>query len=493
MKAKIIFCILATLFLNGCQTYESEFIDRFKARLKTQDEADTGYYLSFRSEFSEEVIKDGKITYVTKYNILKLEDLKRKLEDYLVIIDRFRDYKNRENTVFVEEFNLDNGLEKDRKIVEARLERVKAALLHETFKSLTGTSFHGMANENGKYDAKKIFWPKDLVQAFPFTFDKIDDAKERKILEEIEREIWSSKRLLDSKELDPLKPEDPNEFHWKSKDESVELTSFKIKDSEKFNNNQSDYIEGYRLVGGKREKGSPALKIFFPQGNSNGVMVLDTDKENENGFGVPDIVENVVISRIADIWNNGTIVPRLFQEKEKRIISKKPEPKPIRVEIARVGSPIDTWEISKNPNGWTVPFKYKNDIGNNYNIKLKLEKVESETVLSRKIEYIVKEWTGANQLVSSVGAVAEYFKPKSPYDKNNLSRAEVKSSENPKMVSFIFEDGTIDTRIVTHVSNPVIEDEPYAIEYTEGQKRWRIEKDANSSVFNKKKEVAMAK
>ena len=59
------------------------------------------------------------------------------------------------------------------------------------------------------------------------------------------------------------------------------------------------------------------------------------------------------------------------------------------------------------------------------------------------------------------------------------------------MVFFIFEDGTVDTKIVSHVSNAVIENEPYAVEYTEGQKRWRLEKDKDSKVFNKKKEVAI--
>jgi len=152
---------------------------------------------------------------------------------------------------------------------------------------------------------------------------------------------------------------------------------------------------------------------------------------------------------------------------------------------------VDTWEISKDQSGWLVPFNFRNDIGNNYNIKLKLEDVKSEAVLNRKIKYIAKEWTGASQFVSSVGAVAEYFKPKSPYDKDNISKAEVKSSENPKMVVFIFEDGTVDTKIVSHVSNAVIENEPYAVEYTEGQKRWRLEKDKDSKVFNKKKEVAI--
>lgn len=476
--------------LSGCQTYETESIDGYKSRGETQEESYVDYYSSFRNEFSEEVEKDGKKIYVTKYSVLKLEDLERKLESSIAIIDQITDYKNQEDASFIDEFKLRKELENDRKILEAQLQRVKLARLHETFRGFTGTSFHGASNENGKYDAKRIFWPKDLESAFPFTFDKIEDARERKILEEIEHNIDTSKRKLDKKEPDPLQLDDPNAFVWKSKDEAIEIISYKISNSEKHENSQSDYIEGFRIPDGKKEK-SPALKIFFPQGDSNGVIVLDTDKENEVGFGIPDIVETVSISKIADIWNIGSIIPRLFTDKEKRVVPKKPDLKPIGVEIARIGNPIDIWENSKDQNGWLVPFNYKNDIGSNYKIRLKLEDVKSEMILNRHVEYIAKDWTGASSSTPSVGAVAEYFKPKPPFNENNLSSAEVKNSENPKMVSFVFENGTIETGIVTHVSNKFIEDYPYAIEYTEGQKRWRIEKDAGSSVFNKKKEVAL--
>lgn len=490
MKRIPLFAII--FILSGCASFENESVDRYKRRGETHEASYVNYYMSFRYDFSEEIDKDGKKVYVTKYGVLKFVDLEKKLESSISTIDRLTDYRNQDNSAFVDEFNLRDELLKDRKRLEAQLQRVKIARLQETFRNATGVSFHGMANENGKYDAKRIFWPKDLESAFPFSFDKIDDARERKVLEEIEHETSVSNRKLDRKEPDPLKLDDPNAFIWKSKDEAIELISYKISNSEKHENNQSDYIEGFRIHNENKES-KPALKIFFPQGNSNGVMVLDTDKEGELGFGIPDIVERVSISRISDVWNNGSIVPRLFVDKEKRIVSKKPEPKAINVEIARIGNPIDTWEVSKDQNGWVVPFNYRNDIGDNYNVRLKLEDVKSEMILNRQIEYIAKEWTSGNRHTPSIGAVVEYFKPKSPYDKDDISKAEVRYLENTKMINFIFEDGTIDTRIVTHVSNKVVEDEPYAIEYTEGQKRWRIEKDVGSSVFNKKKEVALPK
>lgn len=487
--SKIFVLTLAVLVFSGCQTFETESVDMYKSKGQTHEEAYVDYYSSFRSEFSEEIDKDGVKVYVTNYGVLKLVDIEKRLADSIVIIDQLTDYGNQGESVFVDEFKLRDELLKDRKRLEAQLQRVKLARLHETFRNYTGTSFHGMANENGKYDIKRIFWPKDLESAFPFTFDKIEDARNRKVLKEIEHEIWSSSRMLDRKEPDPQKIDDPNAFIWKSKDESLELINYKILDSDKPENNQSDYIEGFRVPNGKREK-QPALKIFFPQGGVNGVMVLDFDKENEIGFGIPDTVETVFISKIADVWGNSSIVQRLFAEKEKRIVSQKPEPKPINVEIARVGAPLDTWEVSRDSSGWIIPFNYKNDIGDNYNIRLKLEDVKSEMILNRRIEYVAKEWTNSNRFTPSVGTVVEYFKPKSPYDKENISKAEVRHLENTKMVSFSFEDGTIETGIVTHVLNKFIQDGPYAIEYTEGQKRWRIEKDSGSSVFNKKKEVA---
>lgn len=490
MKKNLIF-VIVTLFFAGCNNYETKTVDKFKILGETHEEAYVDYYSSFRSYLSEEVEIDGNKVFVPKYGILKLADIEAKLVSSLVVINEITDYRNQENAAFIDEFNLRKELEHDKAILEAKLARVKLVRLHDTFRNLTGLSFHGLTNENGKYDFKRIFWSKDLIQAFPFTFDKIDDARERKILEEIEHNIDSSARKLDRKELDPEKIDDPNSFVWKSKDESIELISYKISNSEKHENNQSDYIEGFRIPNGKREK-YPALKIFFPQGNSSGVMVLDLDKEDEMGFGIPDVIESVFVSKLADLWN-GSIIPRLFQEKETRIISKKPGLKSINVEIARIGSPIDTWEISSNQNGWVVPFKYKNDIGSNFNVRLKLKDKKSETELNFSIDYFAKEWTGNSQFISSAGAVIEYFKPKNPYDLNNLSKAEVRSQESTKALYFIFDDGTVESGFMPVGSNKFIGDEPYAIEYTEGQKRLRIEKDNGSSVFNKKKEVAMLK
>ena len=257
---------LLVFILSGCQTFETESINSYKTRGETQDEAEVNYHSSFRYEFSEEVEINGKKVWIPKYSVLKLADLEKKLEDSLIVIDQITDYGNQLDSVFVDKFKLRDELLKDRKIQEGKLQRIKPARLHEKFKNLTGTSFHGSMNENGKYNAKKIFWPKDLQSAFPFTFDKVDDARNRKVLKEIEHEFWSSKRLLDSKKPDPLKLDDQNVFIWKSKDEALEFFSFKILDSDKPENNQSDYIEAFRVFDGKKEK-HPSLQIFFHQGN----------------------------------------------------------------------------------------------------------------------------------------------------------------------------------------------------------------------------------
>src|SRR3989344_3975543 len=335
---KTLFFATIIFMLAGCNTYETKMVDKFKARGEIHEDAYVDYYSSFRSYLSEEVEIDGKKVFVPKYGILKLADIESKLVSSIAIVNGLTDYGNQENAAFIDEFKLRDELEHDKKILEAKLQRVKLARLHETFRSLTGLSFHGMASENGKYDIQRVFWPTDLESAFPFTFDKIDDAKQRGVLKEIEREAWSSNRMFDRKDLDPAKLDDPNAFVWKSKEESLEVVSYKILDSDKPENNQSDYIEGFRIVNDKQE-GKPALKIFFPQGNSNGVMVLDADKEGELGFGIPDFVQMVFISRITDIWNSASIVPDLFTDKEVRVVSQKPESKPIAVEIARIGAP----------------------------------------------------------------------------------------------------------------------------------------------------------
>ncbi|MEK7559813.1 MAG: hypothetical protein AAB522_00730, partial [Patescibacteria group bacterium] len=110
-----------------------------------------------------------------------------------------------------------------------------------------------------------------------------------------------------------------------------------------------------------------------------------------------------------------------------------------------------------------------------------------------QIAYIAKEWTSSDQNTPSVGQVLEYFKPKADFAKKNITKAAVIHFENTKKFVVDFEDGSEIIGIVTPGDNKYIEGEPFAIEYTEGQKRWRLEKDSGSNVFNKRKEVALPK
>ena len=54
----------------------------------------------------------------------------------------------------------------------------------------------------------------------------------------------------------------------------------------------------------------------------------------------------------------------------------------------------------------------------------------------------------------------------------------------------VFEDGEPKTLLILPKKSAAIEDQPVMIEYSEGQKRWRLKRENNSDVFDKRKEVS---
>ena len=305
---------------------------------------------------------------------------------------------------------------------------------------------------------------------------------------------------------DPAKPEDPNEYLWRGKDVVLDLTNYRINDVSRPDKDvkaYGNYIEGFRIVGGKKES-KPALKIFITPEHA-AVVVLDADKEGTDGFGLPDYVEKVgdllsvdVVG--AEVLGNDTLLANLFKEteQEKRI---PPKLKAIFVEIAPIGSPIVEWELcaadkSCDPNvGWRVPFEYgARPRKDNYVVRIHFKKAghvhnPDQPVISEylEIDWIAKQWTGTESYEPSIGKVWEYFRPKGKFAFK--VQAKVLWAENPKKIHFEFEDGETQD-IVVNQASLAIEDQPFAISFNEGEKtRWWIEKSKGSQTFDKRKRV----
>lgn len=511
------------LLLAGCNySYKGEFESSAKKRGWTEDEIAAAHAWSYRLLFTEEDVKD-KEKLVVKWRVLPTEWIRKTLEETLDDIDAVLSYQNEEESRYVDFTGTREYLLREEKRLQAIFARIRAAELHDKFRELTGDysgsyhysssssyapsyapSYYGSGYGYGssytseseldlqKGFAWKVYLNKDLREIFQFRLDKIDAAKKQGQLKQIERSGIFIDRKFDRKEQDPAHLDDPNAYLWRSRKIGLEICYYKVLDKDKPENNKFDYAEAYRIKDVKdlRREKFPCIKAFnIPRGV---VLVIDADKEGEPGYGVPDKVMLVSdLGGTRQLFADDSLVNLIFQE-DKHRQRVKPKPEELFVEVARVGVKVEIWEDAPTPQGWPWPlFKYKNKLENNYNVKLEWEKVkdDGEPRLTRRLKSIKKEWTnGKDPTVPSVGEVVEYYHIKPPYD-GELVTAEVRWQVNTKTVRFVFKDGTEETVMLLPGSKKVIEEEPFAIEYTMGEKRYRIEK-VNSKVFNKRKEIA---
>lgn len=486
--------LAVALLAAGCASYRNSFMKQADEKKWTEEQKLAAYAFSFRVQFTKE---NGDGTYGIIYSRLSVKEIREKLDGYLADLNDLLGYKDPETVKFVDTFNLRKDLEREERVTEAIRSRVRAVELDAKFKELMGQRSYEMdysdpsPNKGEGYNPKKIFLAPDMAKEFPFTSDQIESAKARGTLKPIETATMVLDQKFERKEQDPASPDDKNAFVWKARKVGLELANYKILDVDKPDNNRGNYIEGYRVIDGKKES-KPALKIFMPADASFSVVVLSSAQEGrDTGFGLPDFVlEAYGLANVQTVLRDENVLKLLFDEKEKtnRVA---PTPKRIAVDIARVKEPMDLWEKAPNPEGWIVHFKYQNEHRDNYRVRVKFAKPPKgheeggHEIYGHHIEYIAKEWTGNNPYQPSAGNVVEYYHPKERYAV--VLGAKVLGAVGAQEVKFLLPDGTEETGFITPMANKFIEDAPYAAAYTEGQKRWWIEKGKGSKIFNKRK------
>lgn len=321
---------------------------------------------------------------------------------------------------------------------------------------------------------------------FPFNLDEVIDARAKGILKLVESSTFDFSRQYDTKDRDPSDPMDRNKFVWRAKKFTLKLNTYKILTSpDQPQDNDPDYIEGYRLNDSGVEEMLPTLKIFFVSGKA--VMVIDTDRFMEPGYGLPDLVKiNYGISSVYDILSDKSFVrDLLFKD---RLVEKRVPPtiKPVKVEIARIGvNKIDLWEKAPDEKGWMVPVKYWNDTKNNYKVTIKFKEADKDSKISnlQQIDFVKKVYSGGS------GDVVEYYTPKSEFQGKMI---ECKVVDSDKRLLVQLENGKEVAGIVTEGDNQFVGDSPTVIDYNEGGKRWRIKKSEGSTVFDKRREIALS-
>lgn len=178
-------------------------------------------------------------------------------------------------------------------------------------------------------------------------------------------------------------------------------------------------------------------------------------------------------------------------KKNNRIEPKAP---PIRVEIVRVGTPVDPWEVCTETDGCRVPTSFRKEpVRSNYNVRfqLKAEKKKDSSEMTLSIGHVAKEWTdGKSEYSWSSGKVVEYYKPKSYCADSALLSAQVLYFENKKKIRIVCRDGTETDRIVTPTANVVIEEKPFQVAFTIGETRWLVWDSDGDGKFDKRRKIS---
>jgi hypothetical protein len=501
---KKIFAIVAltaaVAFLPSCTPpYRQTFNDEGKAKGWTQKQTDAAFAYADRIYLSREV---GENKYVIAYGRIPTSKVRTQLEGVLKDLDGALDPKNEEMKQYLATFNLRKDMEHDEEVTQAVYDRVRAAELQTQFKQEMGDlpDYGPEAEMAQGYNVRKIFVAKSLAEAFPFSSDQIDAAKKAGTLKEIATATYDESVLYDHKVPDPKYPDDTNEFVWKGRKQAVELHEYKIVDIDKPLDNKGDYIEGYRVIEGKKES-QPALKVFFPPSGSMALVLVSSEEEGQPGFGIPDVLEEMSAqTNVQDLIQNNNLINSLFDKKEAKKNRVIQEAQLFKVEIAPIGAHVEEWQKCPDENGCIIPFKYANLKGDNYNvrIKMKVPKVDPENPGDHshneymQIEYIAKEYTKTgDQYEPSAGKVLEYFRPRSEFA--GKVKAKVQHYDDTKKVTFEFEDGSVVDGFVAPGKSKFIEDKPYAKSYNEGQKRWWIESSNNDGKYDKRKPVGQPK
>ena len=485
MKNKIVILAIAILSIvsSGCAvTLKGSFLEQAEKEGWTKEQQYTAYYYGLRLKFLKENAQGGyDVVYSLLPNKLALSILETRLEDLKFMLD----YKNKDEAKYLEAFGLRDELEKEEKIFKAVYARLKLLENFNDFKTNMGdsSSYQNQYSDRG-FNSAKIF-VEDAVGAYPFVSSQIEEARTGKSLKEIEKIVWFSERTLGRKEPDPGDPEDPNKFIWKPVKVGVEFVSYKILDGDQPKDNMAEYIEGTRLEvadnGNIKRESKPSLRLFVPNNGYGSVLVIDKDKEGEIGFLLPDFVERIQRVATAQELMNDSVLSRLFYDSEQDTRIKPKSPPPLTVEIAPVGgAKIDVWET--NPNGWTVPMKYKNNTADNYSVALKFKGSEDEhfdhSKHNKQVEYFRKNW-------ESTGNVVEYFYPKPPYNEANIEQV---SAFGKDLSGFLANGERIEGRITSGL-NKFIQDKPYAIAYVQSEKRWMLRDEDGDGKYEGRREL----
>lgn len=263
----------------------------------------------------------------------------------------------------------------------------------------------GLGAEDTRYDIKYLL-PQNTQ--FRFMCDYLEAARQAGSLKEVEREFVYLYTPYGEKAPDPAAPDDASAFVWKPKLQGFFIVSYAVLNDNKPRQLKADYCEVYRadLVGDKVQTESlPCARAFRKlTGSHLQVLVLDWDHEGDPGYGSIDAVKHVYASTGSDLYDTYTqYFKQLAESRRERAQEKRDYTiPPLDLQIVRAGE-TEEWRGDYNADGWSVPYRYKDEYGVNWTAKVIRDDSLPDGYPWKKIAYIIKVWAD--------GAVWEYYRP----------------------------------------------------------------------------------
>ena len=452
--------------------------------------------------------KDGKPgTPKVAYHKIKLDKLlaveKKQLADFESILDT--NPQNERTYKLLDEMGVRSYFEDMERAGKFRWTRLQLNFNHNEFRKLLGEIDASKEAEDRRLSyTAQIFLPNwDPSQKTPFVAKYVEEAKRNGKLVFVGMTSVFDYELLGKKEPDPEVPWDPNRFIWKEKAEGLELRLYKVMNTDRPRDKQPHYLEATRLthrfdkdgqiVDAQRES-KPALRVFASPSDTLDIVVLDTDREGDLGFGFPDIIQKLFSSVASgkDLYlQHQPLLAQLFVEKLADKRKPLPKPQPQKLEVAQAGTPVDPWEKAPGPQGWSVPHEYKSEKRDNYKVEIVfVPRKPGEDSSVRQIKVIAKVYhAAASEGESSKGEVAEYHRPLAEFAEKNILEAKVDWS-NKKKITIEREGKPGISGIVNPGKNAFTEEKPVAIDFTDGETRWRIVDRDKSGVYMYRMEIS---
>lgn len=510
--------ILIFIFsLTACKENIEEKVKNKASEMKwNKDQAEVAYVATLRHLM---IVEIDKGVFKINERRIKIEDALRRVKTALEGFDEILDNTNEDNWKYLKDNNLKSDFQRERLKYKIIYDRLQLIYLNDKFHELMGLAktyeseshHHGHDDYGAVYRLRHLISNEEELAKYDFV-GKVELLKKK--FKEFQTVVYFINDDLAFKVKDLNSLEDQNRFFWKKIRRGLEIKTYRSASENIPWENSGEYIEATRLEilndNGRefiKRETKPALRIFSSGYGKLNIVMLDADFEGEYGFGIPDKLLEVSGVVSGSVMNGNSllkeekIISLLFASKEKEELARRErEPKEMKVEIVRAGeNPVEEWEYASGENGWEVGFKYKDVQAGNYKVrviykinKLRNNEPDHQSSFNKKeIEAIVKEYyLPNNPVLSSIGAVVEYYRPLAPYDKKDILDAEAEG----KKITIIREGEPAITSLIQNEKNIFIEDKPFRIDYAEGDQRWRLEdRKGNDGILESRKKISVSK